>query len=129
VLIAEGSAGEGAALRDMLIAAAFDVRAVSPAQLPASADELRRYDAVALVNVDAGDLSDAQTAALDEAVRTFGRGLVSRRRPELRAGRYRGSALERMHPVTRTYGAAGHASLALVLRSTNPVSRPRAGIA
>jgi len=117
VLIAEGSAGEGAALRDMLIAAAFDVRAVSPAQLPASADELRRYDAVALVNVDAGDLSDAQTAALDEAVRTFGRGLVVTGGDRSYAlGGYRGSALERMLPVTMDVrGRLDMPSLALVL--------------
>jgi uncharacterized membrane protein len=116
-LIVEGKAGEGAELRKMLSAASFEVRLTTPARLPKTADELRQYDAIVLSNVDAGDLSDAQTAALDEAVRTFGRGLVVTGGDQSYAlGGYKGSALEKMLPVTMDVkGRLDMPSLALIL--------------
>ena len=117
VLIVEGKAGAGAELRKMLSAASFEVRLTSPARLPESADELRQYDAIVLNNVDAGDLLGAQTAALDEAVRTFGRGLLVAGGDQSYAlGGYKGSALEKMLPVTMDVkGRLDMPSLALVL--------------
>jgi Mg-chelatase subunit ChlD len=117
VLIVEGRPGEGAELQKMLTAASFEVRSATPARLPETADGLRQYDAVALCNVDAGDLSDAQVSALDEAVRSFGRGLLVTGGDESYAlGGYKGSALEKMLPVTMDVkGRLDMPSLALVL--------------
>lgn len=117
ILIVEGRAGEGAELQKMLAAASFEVRTVLPARLPETAEELRQYEAIALCNVDAGDLSDAQTAALDEAVRAFGRGLVVTGGDQSYAlGGYKGSALEKLLPVTMDVkGRLDMPSLSLVL--------------
>ena len=53
------------------------------------------------MNVDAESLSEKQTAALDEAVRTLGCGLaVFGGDSSYALGGYRGSALEKMLPVT-----------------------------
>ena len=101
VLIAEGRSGEADELKKMLEADAMQVRVISAAMLPEEASELWAYHAVALVNVDAETLSEAQIAALDEAARELGCGVaVFGGDASYALGGYRGSSLEKMLPVT-----------------------------
>ncbi|MBQ8081083.1 MAG: VWA domain-containing protein [Clostridia bacterium] len=101
VLIAEGSASEGQELAKMLTAAGIDAKTANPAALPETAAEYQPYQAVALVNVDLDDVSDAQQAALVQAVRELGRGLaVFGGDSSYARGGYRGSLLEEALPVT-----------------------------
>ena len=101
VLIAEGQSGAGAQLKSMLEAAGMKVRTVPAAMLPEKAADLMTYHAVALVNVDAGQISDAQTAALDSAAKELGVGVaVFGGDASYALGGYRGSALENMLPVS-----------------------------
>ncbi len=117
VLIVEGKAGEGRELEKMLKATSYETQLTTPAALPESAEALRQYDAIVLANVDAEDLSDAQTAALDEAVRSLGRGLLVTGGDQSYAlGGYLGSSLEKMLPVTMDVkGKLDMPSLSLVL--------------
>ncbi|NLG25325.1 MAG: VWA domain-containing protein, partial [Clostridiales bacterium] len=116
-LIVEGRPGEGAELEKMLLAASFQMQTVSPSRLPGTAEALRQYDAIVLANVDADDLTDDQIAALDTAVRTFGRGLLVTGGDQSYAlGGYLGSALTGMLPLEMTVkGKLDMPSLALAL--------------
>lgn len=101
VLLVEGGASEGRELSEMLSKAGYESEVISPAQLPPAAEALRAYDAVALVNVDAADIAPAQLDALDTAVRALGRGLaVFGGDASYALGGYRGSALEKILPVS-----------------------------
>ncbi len=101
ILIAEGTAGEGDELRRMLESAGMTVKVIPAAMLSEQPADLWAYHAVALVNVDAAALTDGQIAALDEAVRGLGCGLaVFGGDASYALGGYRGSALEKILPVT-----------------------------
>ena len=101
VLIAEGRSGEGDELRRMLESAGMKVRVIPAAMLSEQAAELWAYHAIALVNVDAETLTEEQISALDNAVRELGCGLaVFGGDSSYALGGYRGSALEKMLPVT-----------------------------
>ena len=101
VLVAEGKPGEGGELRRMLEHAGMAVTVLPAAMLSEQAADLWAYHAVALVNVDAETLSEAQVAAIDEAVRERGCGLaVFGGDASYALGGYRGSALEKILPVT-----------------------------
>ena len=101
ILIAEGTAGDGSELKSMLESAGMTVKAIPASMLSEQASELWAYHAIALVNVDAAGLSDRQIAALDEAVRELGCGLaVFGGDSSYALGGYRGSALEKILPVT-----------------------------
>ncbi len=101
VLVAEGQDGAGRELRKMLESAGMEVTVVPAAMLSPRAQDLWAYHAVALVNVDADSLSDDQVAALDGAVRELGVGLaVFGGDSSYALGGYRGSAIEKLLPVT-----------------------------
>ena len=101
VLIAEGQSGAGANLDGMLKAAGMQTRVLPAAMLPEQAADLLAYHAVALVNVNAEQISDSQTAALDTAAKELGVGVAVFGGDDSYAlGGYRGSALENMLPVT-----------------------------
>ena len=101
VLIAEGKSGEGAALEGMLRAAGMNPKVLPAAMLPEQAADLYAWHAVALVNVDAAQLTDGQIAALDRAAKELGVGVaVFGGDASYALGGYRGSALETMLPVT-----------------------------
>ena len=101
VLLAEGKSGDGGELRKILESAGMKVREIPSAMLSEQAADLWAYHAVALVNVDAETLSDGQISALDEAVREMGCGLAVFGGDSAYAlGGYRGSALEKLLPVT-----------------------------
>ena len=100
VLLLEGKAGEGNELRKMLESAGMRVETADAYTVTDRAADLWAYHAIALVNVDADMLSEAQTAALDSAVRELGCGLaVFGGDSSYALGNYRGSALEKMLPV------------------------------
>ncbi len=100
VLLAEGKPGDGSELRKMLESAGMRVTSRDPAALDENAADYWAYHAVVLVNVDADELTDAQVAALDSAVRELGCGLaVFGGDSSYALGNYRGSALEKMLPV------------------------------
>ena len=101
VLVIEGQAGSGTALEGMLRAAGMQVRVLPAAMLPDSPRDLMAYHAVALVNVDAEQLTPAQADALDGAAKELGVGVaVFGGDTSYALGGYRGSALEKMLPVT-----------------------------
>ncbi len=100
VLLVEGRKGAGEELRKMLESARMKVRTCEPAGLEEQSQELWQYHVIALVNVDADDLSEGQVAALDRAVRELGCGMaVFGGDSSYAPGNYRGSGLEKMLPV------------------------------
>ena len=101
VLLAEGKSGEGTELRKMLESAGMQVRVIPVSMLSEQAPDLWAYHVVALVNADAGQMTDGQIRALDEAVRVLGVGLaVFGGDSSYALGGYRGSELEKMLPVS-----------------------------
>lgn len=101
VLLAEGKSGDGAELRKMLESVGMQVRVIPVTMLSEQASELWAYHTVALVNADAGQMTDGQIRALDEAVRELGVGLaVFGGNSSYALGGYRGSELEKMLPVS-----------------------------
>ena len=101
VLLAEGKTGAGGELKKMLEAAGIRVTVIPDRMLPSAAADLWAYQAVALVNVDADNLSADQIAALDTAAKELGVGVaVFGGDSSYALGGYRGSALENMLPVT-----------------------------
>ncbi len=93
--------GADAELAPLLKAAGMETDTILPGQMPVSAEAIRQYHAVALVNVNADDLSDEAIAALDDYVRKLGRGLVAFGGDDTYAlGGWRGSPLEDLMPVT-----------------------------
>ena len=100
VLIAEGSDGAGEELRKMLESASMAVTVIPAAMLSEQPADLWMYQAIAIVNVDAEVLSEAQMASLDTAVREMGCGLaVFGGDSSYALGGYRGSSLEKILPV------------------------------
>ena len=101
ILLAEGKSGDGNELKKMLESTGMKVRVIPAGMLSEQASELWAYHAVALVNVDAEQLTDMQLEALDEAVRELGCGLaVFGGDSSYALGGYRGSLIEKMLPVT-----------------------------
>lgn len=94
-------AGNGNELALMLTAAGMQVDTLLPSQIPQTAEALRQYHAVALVNVSIDEMADKTLAALDDYVRKLGRGLsVFGGDNSYALGGWRGSVLEDMLPVT-----------------------------
>ncbi len=101
VLLAEGKSGEGTELRKMLESAGMKVRVIPVTMLSEQAAELWAYHTIALVNADAGQMTEGQVRALDEAVRKLGVGLaVFGGDSSYALGGYRGSELEKILPVS-----------------------------
>lgn len=101
ILIAEGKTGAGTELEKLLKAAGMESDVLPVQGLPESSAALRAWHAMALCNVDADSLTEAQVSALRDAVRVSGRGLAVFGGDQSYAlGAYRGSELESMLPVT-----------------------------
>ena len=89
-----------------LLSAAFArkgavVTKITPPNLPTVVSSLAPYDAIVLNNVAASDLSIDQVAALDQAARTLGKGvLITGGASSFGPGGYAGTDLEKMLPVT-----------------------------
>ena len=101
VLLVEGKSGEGEALERMLKACGMQVERTLPAYMPASVATYGAYRAAALVNVNMDAMNQGQISALESAVRELGCGLaVFGGNDSYALGNYRGSALEKMLPVS-----------------------------
>jgi Mg-chelatase subunit ChlD len=89
-----------------LLSAAFTRRGaivtkITPQNLPTAVSSLAPYDAIVLNNVAASDLTIDQIAAIDQAARTLGKGvLVTGGASSYGPGGYAGTDLEKMLPVT-----------------------------
>ena len=100
LLLVEGATGEGQELSKMLAASGLSAETIQPQSFPESLGHLQGYEGVLLVNVNALDLSEAQTGSLDQFVKTMGKGLVVLGGDNSYAlGGYIGSPLEAMLPV------------------------------
>ncbi|MBC8162355.1 MAG: VWA domain-containing protein, partial [Roseiflexaceae bacterium] len=115
ILIVEGTAGEGAPLRDALAAAQVTADLVEVAAMPAGLGELAVYESLVLVNVAASALPPGANDALPAYVRDLGRGLV-------------------MIGGTSSYGAGGYLGtplaevLPVALESTEQIEQPKVAI-
>ena len=100
LLLIEGMAGDAQELGNMLRTSAMQTRIINTHQLPEAIADIQLYDALALVNVNADDLSAKQVGALDQYVRVLGKGLVVFGGDNSYAlGGYIGSELEKILPV------------------------------
>ncbi len=129
VLVASPSQSE---LPALLTTAGMQVDTLLPTQLPDTVEGLREYHAIALVNVNIDDLSEATLAALDDYVRKLGRGLcVFGGDDSYALGGWRGSALEDMLPVTMDVDnrlEMPSLSLVLVIDKSGSMTEGRFGI-
>jgi Ca-activated chloride channel homolog len=95
------SQGTHSLIAQLLAARGADVTSTGPADVPVAASRYDGVDALVLDDVPARALTAAQTAALDEAVREGGLGLLVLGGPHaFSLGRYASSSLERMLPVS-----------------------------
>lgn len=124
--------GDGAELSPMLKAAGMDVETLLPSQVARSAEALRQYHAIALVNVNHDDLHPESIAALDDYVRKLGRGIAVFGGDDTYAlGGFRGSALEDMLPITMDVDnrlQMPSLSLMLVIDKSGSMTEGRFGI-
>ncbi len=99
VVIGEGTAVVAAA--SYLEADGLETTILGPTRVPYRADDLLIYDALVLVDTPASALALDQRAAIEAAVETHGLGLVlSGGRQSFALGGWRGTALERLSPLT-----------------------------
>ncbi|MEA2682012.1 MAG: hypothetical protein QOK05_340 [Chloroflexota bacterium] len=77
VLVVEGHPGAAANLVGALQAASMEPSVVGPGQVPTQPSGLAAYQAMALVDVPAGDLSPDRQQAIQAAVRDLGLGLAA----------------------------------------------------
>ena len=92
---------EGGTAGALFSAAGMRVEKLSPAQMPSGAEGYLPYDTIVLNNIDYDAAAPKQWQALDQAVRTLGRGLLVLGGDESYAlGGYRGTLLEELLPVT-----------------------------
>jgi uncharacterized membrane protein len=77
------------------------VTTITPDRVPSRLSDLAPYDAIVLNNVPASALSVDQVAAIDQAARTLGKGVVvTGGASSYGPGAYAGTELEQMLPVT-----------------------------
>lgn len=95
----------------------MEVEAIPADRFPQDVDQLSQYDLIVLADVPAGVFAPGQLHAIETCTRERAGGLVVfGGQDSLTAGNYRGTALERMLPVTCEFDAhATRPSLALVL--------------
>ncbi len=124
--------GSQSELPTMLQAAGMEVETLLPTQLPVTAEALRQYHAVALVNTNIDDISPDALTALDDYVRKLGRGLcVFGGDDSYAIGGWRGSELEDMLPVTMDVDNRldmPSLSLVLVIDKSGSMTEGRYGI-
>lgn len=100
VLLIEGMENDAQELEQMLQAASMRTHTLQPQQLSQTIADIQTYDAIALINVNADELSVKQIEVLDRYVRVLGKGLVVFGGDNSYAlGGYIGSDLETILPV------------------------------
>ena len=117
VALVEGLADEGRELAKILEAGGLDYKLFTPHTLPEQLEELMKYDAVVLANVDYDELGKDKTDTLDHYVKSMGRGLlVTGGDNSYALGGYLGTKLEEILPVDMDLSKKKEMpSLALVL--------------
>jgi Mg-chelatase subunit ChlD len=132
LMIADERADSGF-LTNALINDGALVTTVSPDRVPTRLGDLAPYDAIVLNNVPASALSIDQVAAIDQAARTYGKGvLISGGTQSYGPGGYAGTGLEQMLPVSvKVTDGAQRPRVALLLiidRSGSMTYNPQAGV-
>lgn len=124
--------GEDRELAKMLHAAGMDTETLQPGQLARSAEALRQYHAIAMVNVNEDDLHPDAIQALNDYVRKLGRGIAVFGGDDTYAiGGWRGSALEEMMPISMDVDnrmQMPSLSLVLVIDKSGSMTEGRFGI-
>ena len=124
--------GSETELSKMLKAAGMETEKLLPSQIARSAEALRQYHAIALVNVNEGDLHADAVSALDSYVRKLGRGLAVFGGDDTYAiGGWRGSALEEMMPISMDVDnrlQMPSLSLVLIIDKSGSMTEGRFGI-
>lgn len=101
ILVVSAEAGPAGQLALQLRQAGFVVERAEPADLPTRLSELDPYDGIVLANVSARALELEQMIALQEFVRSLGRGLViTAGRDSFALGAYEDTPLADLLPVT-----------------------------
>ncbi len=101
VLIVTDETGEGRAAGSLLQEAGFEIEMMRPAELPDRLSELESYDGMVLLNVSANSLELEQMIAIQEFVRSLGRGLVvNGGRDSFDLGHYEDTPLAELIPVS-----------------------------
>jgi Mg-chelatase subunit ChlD len=131
VLIVEGTRGNANNLRNALTRTTFDVTVRDPAGLTERLPDLAAFDAIVLADVPATALSYEKQKALQEYVRSSGKGLiVTGGGQSFGKGGYEGSTLEEALPVRvkpRAEGKRPPAALLLIVDSSGSMDTPRGG--
>ncbi len=131
ILIVEGTGNNGFALRRALERSSFNVSVAAPSAVATRADDLAKYDAVILADVPATALSTERQQALQDYVRTLGRGLiVTGGNNSYGKGDYENSRLEEALPVRvkpRNEGKRPPAALLLVIDTSGSMDLPKPG--
>ncbi len=117
VALVEGQVEEGRELAKIMEAGGLEYKMFTPYTLPGQLEELVKYDAVVLANVDYDELGQDKTDMLDNYVKSMGRGLlVTGGDNSYALGGYLGTKLEEILPVDMDLSKKKEIpSLALVL--------------
>ena len=100
VALVEGLEGEGRELAKIMEAGGLGYKMFTPHTLPNQLEELVKYDAVILSNVDYDELNEEKVNILDTYVKSMGRGLlVTGGENSYALGGYLGTQLEKILPV------------------------------
>ncbi|MGN6700273.1 MAG: VWA domain-containing protein, partial [Thermomicrobiales bacterium] len=131
VLIIEGTKFTGDRLRRALVNTSFIVDVKDPTALTERLSDLAVYDAIVLDDVPASAISAERQQALQEYVRSLGRGLVvTGGSQSFGSGDYAGSTLEDVLPVQvkpRGTGQRPPAALMLVIDVSFSMNTPNTG--
>jgi Ca-activated chloride channel homolog len=104
VLMIEGMPGEAKPVSDALTASGVNVTVKSPKEIPSRLSVLSDIDAIAMVDVNAKDLTLDQMTTIQQSVRANGRGLiVLGGNNSYGSGAYFGTPLEDALPVKMGY--------------------------
>ena len=131
VLIVEGTRGNGTSLRSALLRSTFSVTVRDPAGLTERLSDLAAFDAIVLADVPATALSFDKQKALQEYVRSSGKGLVvTGGGQSFGKGGYENSTLQETLPVQvkpRAEGKRPPAALLLIVDASGSMDTPRGG--
>ena len=131
VLIVEGTRGNGTSLRSSLLRTTFNVTVRDPAGLTERLSDLAAFDVIVLADVPATALSFDKQKALQEYVRSSGKGLVvTGGGQSFGKGGYEGSTLQETLPLqvkSRAEGKRPPAALLLIVDASGSMDTPRGG--
>ena len=132
IALVEGGEEEGRELAKIMEAGGLEYRLFTPHSLPNQLEELVKYDAVVLSNVDYEDLGRDQADLLDSYVKSMGRGLlVTGGDNSYALGGYLGTKLEEMLPVDMDLSKKKDIpslALALVMDKSSSMSDTQHGV-